>query len=194
MDKRIEFFKNIPTLNTDRLILRRILKKDIPDIYEYSSKYEVSKYLLWSPHPSIDFTKTYFQRIDKLYKKGEFYDFAIVLKDTGKMIGTVGFTSIDFFNNSAEIGYVISSAYHRRGFGKEAVRKIIELGFSEMNFHRLEAKFMLGNIASESLLKSIGFKFEGVMRDMVIKENRYRSVGIYSLLLDEYQNLSNNNL
>jgi len=192
MKSKIEIFKNIPTMSTERLLLRKINKKDLYDVYEYSKDPELSKFLLWSPHQSLEFTKVYLDRIEKLYKKGSFYDWAITLKENGKMIGTCGFTSIDFDNNSAEIGYVLSCPYHRRGIGSEAVSKVLEFGFYEMCFHRIEAKFMLGNTASEALLKSLGFKFDGIMRDMVKKEGKYHSVAIYSMLQDEYFNLWNN--
>ena len=182
MDNKLDFFKNIKPLYTERLILRRINKSDLSDVFEYASDPRTSEYLLWSPHPNVAYTKAYLQRVDKLYKSGRFYDFAITLKDTGKMIGTVGFTSADAFNSSLEIGYVLNFKYHGRGIATEAVRRIIEFGFCELNFNRIEAKFMVENSKSRDLLRRLGFKAEGILREAVKKEGQFRSCEIYSLL------------
>ena len=55
--KDFEIFKNIPTLKTERLILRKISKNDLDDIFEYSSDPEISRFLLWSAHENKRVTK-----------------------------------------------------------------------------------------------------------------------------------------
>ena len=54
-----KIFRNPPILDTERLILRKIVKTDYPDMYEYSKRAEVTKYLLWSPHRDEEYTMIY---------------------------------------------------------------------------------------------------------------------------------------
>ena len=129
----------MPVLYTERLILRKIDAKDIDDIYEYSCSGQVPEYLLWSPHTSREQTKRYVGTLKKYYAKKEFYDWAVVLKENNKMIGTCGFTRFDFSNNSAEIGYVINPEYRGRGIAGEAARRVIRFGFDDLKLNRIEA-------------------------------------------------------
>ena len=67
------------------------------------------------------------------------------------MIGTCGFSSFDFANNSAEVGYVINPAYQKRGYAPEALLEVMMFGFMELNLHRIEARYMDGNDASRKI-------------------------------------------
>ena len=107
-DKIFNIFSDIPTLECDRLVLRRMKRTDAADMYEYAKEECVTEYLLWNPHESERYTEQYLKYIQGKYRDGEFYDWAVILKSENKMIGTCGFTSIDIDNNSAEVGYVIS--------------------------------------------------------------------------------------
>ena len=188
----VRFFRHIPILNTDRLILRKILPSDHEDVYEYSSKPEVTKFLLWSCHPSLEYTRQYIEYLQGRYKIGDFFDWAITLKDSGKMIGTCGFTKIDDENKVAEIGYVLNPDYWNLGLATEAAEIVLEFAFETMNMHRVEAKFMFGNDASLTVMKKLGMKFEGYHRDAMLVKGKYRTIGYASILRNEYYNNKQN--
>ncbi|MFA6948408.1 MAG: GNAT family N-acetyltransferase, partial [Eubacteriales bacterium] len=76
MNRLRKIFSRIPELETQRLILRRMRPSDADDMYEYSRDPEVTRYLLWSPHPSRDYTKRYLEQLQSEYRLGEFYDWA----------------------------------------------------------------------------------------------------------------------
>ena len=76
---QLSIFSSIPELETERLLLRRLNVTDIEDVFKYTSDENVSKYLLWYPHPSMDFTRRYLKYVDKKYKKNEFYDWAVTV-------------------------------------------------------------------------------------------------------------------
>lgn len=186
-EKLFKVFLNIPTLYTERLSLRAMHPIDAEDMFEYARRSEVTEYLLWSEHKSLGFTKDYLVYIQSRYKLGDFYDWAIIDRESRRMIGTCGFTKIDPSNNSAEIGYVLNPDFHRRGLGSEAVSRIIEFGFEELSLNRIEARFMQGNEASLALMKKVGMTFEGYMRDLVFVKGNYRTVGVSSILRSEYE-------
>ena len=179
-------FKDPPILRTRRLILRRILKSDAADMYEYSSNPSVTRYLLWEPHESIKYTHRYLAYLQGRYKAGEFYDWAVVDRHSAKMIGTCGFTSFDFSNNSAEVGYVLNPAYWHRGIAAEALSEVLHFAFAILGLNRVEARYMTGNLESRRVMEKCGMQFEGIARGAVFAKGRYVSVGICSVLKSEY--------
>ncbi len=181
-----KMFSHIPTIETERFILRKIRLDDVDDVFEYSSSYEVTKYLSWSPHPDKEYTYEYLSYLQERYKMGDFYDWAVVCKDTGKMIGTCGFTRFDFRNNSAEVGYVINADYHGQGIGTEVLARVIRFGFERLELNRIECRFMIENAASRRVMEKNRMIFEGVMRHSMLIKGEYRNIGICSLLSSEY--------
>ncbi len=184
-----KIFSSMPTLYTDRLSLRAMHPIDAEDMFDYARRPEVTKYLLWREHEDISFTRDYLAYIGRRYALGDFYDWAIIDRESRRMIGTCGFTKIDTANNSAEIGYVLNPDFHRRGFASEAVRRILKFGFEELGVNRIEARFMQGNEASLALMMSVGMTFEGYMRDLVLAKGSYRTVGVSSILRSEYEKI-----
>ena len=188
-DKLYKIFKHIPKLSTDRLLLRKINAGDVSDIFEYSSVDEVSRYLLWYPHPSIEYTKNYVGRVLDDYKNGRFYDWAIELSSgerIGKMIGTCGFTSFDLNNNCAEVGYVLNMDHWGRGYASEALTRVIQFGFEALMLHRIEARFIIGNDKSLAVMKKCGMQFEGIRRSSMIVKGRYTDIGVCSIISTDY--------
>ena len=191
-DKIFKTFSNMPTLNTERLVLRAMHPMDAEDMFDYAKRPEVTKYLLWREHDSIHFTKDYLNYIQNRYALGDFYDWSVIDCESGRMIGTCGFTKIDTANNCAEIGYVLNPDFHRRGFGSEAVKRILKFGFEELGLNRIEARFMQGNEASLALMRSVGMTFEGYMRDLMYVKGGYKTVGVSSILRSEYEKIYKN--
>lgn len=180
-------FRNPPEIKTDRLILRKMKKSDAADMYSYARLPEVTRYLLWDPHPDIRHTARYLSYIQNRYYIGEFYDWAVTLRESGKMIGTCGFTSFDLADNSAEIGYVLNPDYWGCGYAPEAVRAVIKFGFLKMNFHRIEAKFMADNARSLRVAEKAGMSFEGIRRDSMIIKGKYENIGVSAILIGEFK-------
>lgn len=177
-----EIFSSIPTLHTERLTLRALRELDAEDMFEYASSPEVTRYLLWREHKSPAFTKEYLSYIESRYALGDFYDWAITLTDSGKMIGTCGFTRIDTINNAAEIGYVLNPAYHHLGIATEAAGAVMKFGFETLSLHRIEAKFMDGNDASRAVMERLGMTAEGFEREAVFVKGGYVTIGKYAKL------------
>ena len=185
-DKVYKIFTNMPTLKTERLSLRPMHVIDAEDMFDYAKRAEVSKYLMWSPHVSISYTKDYLRYISSRYALGDFYDWAIIDRESRRMIGTCGFTKIDTANNGAEIGYVLNPDFWGRGFAVEAAQKVLEFGFSELELQRIEARFMQGNDASLRVMQKLGMTFEGYHRDCVFVKGEYKTVGYCSITRDEF--------
>lgn len=175
-------FTDIPALETERLSLRRILPRDAIDMYAYSSDENVTRHLLWDPHPDPGYTAQYIEYLQTRYAVGDFFDWALIWKEDGRMIGTCGFTNIDLPNNNAEIGYVLHPDFHRRGIAAEAAKEVIRFGFSVLGLHRISAVCMKENTPSMRVMEKCGMTQEAVLRQAVFVKGTYRDVCIASVL------------
>jgi ribosomal-protein-alanine N-acetyltransferase len=142
------------------------------------------------PHENKAYTYDYLNYLQNRYKTGDFFDWAIVCRQSEKMIGTCGFTRFDFPNNSAEIGYVINPKYSGRGIATEASARVIRYGFEILNLERIECKYIVGNIASRRVMEKNGMTFEGIGRQSMYVKGEYHNVGVCSILRDEYYSWS----
>ena len=185
-ESQLSIFTKIPTLVTDRLIMRKMLISDYSDMFDYASRPITTKYLLWSPHESPKFTKKYLSYLQGQYREENFYDFALVEKDSGKMIGTCGFTRFNFSSYSAEIGFVLNPKYWGYSIAPEASRRVIRFGFDTLELHRIEARYMENNIQSRRVMEKSGMTFEGIYRDMMLVRGQFVSVGVCSILRSEF--------
>lgn len=180
-------FSRLPELYSDRLTLRRLEEMDTPDMYEYASRPDVTRYLTWKPHPDRAYTRDYLRYLADRYAAGMFYDWAIVYEPDCKMIGTCGFTAFHCTSDSAEVGYVINPNYWGRGIASEALELVLQFGFTELKLHRIEARFMQGNEPSRHVMEKVGMTFEGYLRDAMFVKGNYVTVGVCSILASEWE-------
>ena len=189
-DRKMNFFKNLfdtsPRIETERLILRRIRVSDARDMYEYARRPEVTRYLLWAPHESLEYTRTYLKQAEREYRAGSFHDFGVIYKENNKLIGTCGFARIDRANSTAEAGYVLNPDYWGMGIAPEALRAVIRMGFEKQGFNRIEARYMADNIRSRRVMEKCGMRCEGIHRQSLFVRDSFADVGICALLKDDY--------
>lgn len=179
-DDILHIFAKTALLTSNRLLLRKMKRTDAPDMYDYAKSLQVTRYLLWHPHPDLAYTKRYLAYVESGYRAGRFFDFAIVCRENDRMIGTCGFTRFDFPNNAAEIGYVLHPAYWNCGLATEAVETLLRYGFDTLGLHRMEARYMLDNLASRRVMEKCGMQFEGVQRGLMLIKDRYEDIGIFA--------------
>ena len=182
-------FANIPTFETQRLILRRIRVSDSSDMFEYSSDYEVTRYLTWYPHKTIDESREYAEYLQERYANGKFFDWGIEHKESRKFIGTCGFTSINLNNNQAEVGYVLARDYWGLGIVPEALRLIMDFGFNYLGFDKIEARFLEGNERSRKVMQKMGMGFDKIMYNSMHLKGEYKTVFTYSVSKEKFNGL-----
>lgn len=157
-------FSDLPTLETERLLLRKIRWSDAPDFFEYAHDPEVSKHSTWSAHQSLADTRQFMTGIMNHYKAHHVAPWGIEHKADGKFIGTCGFGNWITQHQRAEIGYALARPYWSQGYMTEAVRATLIFGFDTMQLNRIEARCKLENIGSARVLEKVGMTFEGVVR------------------------------
>lgn len=178
-------------IETERLILRNIEIDDAYDMYEYSSIPDVSQYLMWYPHINLAATEGYIEFLQKRYLRGLYADWGVVLKDSGKMIGTCGYAAVEPSTGIFEIGYVLSPLYRHCGYMTEAVNAVLDLSFNKLGFSKAILRIIDENKPSISLAERVGFKLDRIFNaEMVIKE-KIRNIAHYSLSFEDFQNKKN---
>ena len=183
----LNIFSKMPELETPRLILRAARVSDARDMFEYAKDPEVTRYLLWKPHPDEGYTRSYLEYLAGRYRIGAHYEWVVADKETKRMIGTCGFASIDCANNCAELGYVLNPAYRGRGLILEAAQRVLQFGFCVLGLNRIEARYMVENTASLRVMEKLGMQFEGVAREGMLIKGLYRDIGKCAILAKDFR-------
>ena len=181
-----DMFGDLPTLETDRLLLRKLDLGDAEDIFEYARDPEVARYVLWEAHRSIEDSQSFINWVLEQYKKGQVSPWGIVHEADEKLIGTCGFVGWFPECARAEVGYALAKKYWGKGYMSEAVRAVITFGFREMRLNRIEATCDLKNLASARVMEEVGMKFEGVLRGYILLKGASCDQKMYSLLRSEF--------
>lgn len=171
-----------PELVTDRLLLQEINPQDQAFIYEGLSHPDVIPFYGVQFH-SFEATSEQMEWYQKITDENSGTPWKIVNKATGENIGVLAIYFHKPEHNRAEVGFWLLPAFWHKGFALEALYAAIYYWKTEKGLHRLEAFVEEGNLASSRLLQKGGFQYEGTMRDYEMKNGRYISVQIFSLLL-----------
>ncbi|WP_185144796.1 GNAT family N-acetyltransferase [Elizabethkingia sp. JS20170427COW] len=109
------------------------------------------------------------------------YIFAIRLINTRELIGGIDL-GIDRNANKAELGYWLSRENWNKGYATEAVKLIINFGFTQLRLRRIYASHFDFNMASGKVLEKSGMQKEGVLRSHTFKEGKYQDHIIYAII------------
>ena len=112
--------------------------------------------------------------------------FAVEFED--HLIGVCGLTGINWVNRGAELSiYIGPDAVRRTGHGKETVKKLLEIAFTELNLNRVWLECYQFNQPGLRLFESCGFISEGVLREHVFKNGWYVSSVMMGILKSEWE-------
>lgn len=180
------------TINTDRLLLRKLEVADANDMFKnWATDSEVTKFLSWKPHDNVEETKEIIKQWTLEYENDDNYNWAIVLKDVGEVIGEISLVRMDEKHYSCEVGYCMSRKYWNMGIMTEALKAVIDYLFSEVGFNRIVALHDTKNGASGKVMGKSGMKYEGTLRQASFSEKRgFYDLAIYAILKDEWNSES----
>lgn len=161
----------VEKLETEHLILRKALIKDLESIYKNVwSDDSLTRYMLWSSTQSLEEAKTRLENfIDFQSKNNVFF---VCLKGTDEAIGFAGIKP-DEQNPGVynDCGICIAAKFQGKGYGKEVVIALSKLIFEELNGTKFHYSCFKDNIASSALCKSLGFKYLGIVKKIRKRDN-----------------------
>ena len=183
-------FEDLPDLETERLLLRKMCLYDAEDMFLYASDPELTRYVSWETHRSLEDSKSFLKFATEGYERGDFGSWGIVMKESGAFVGTCGLdVEYEPDHRRAELGYVISRDYWERGLMTEAVKAVVHFGFEELSLNRIQARYVAENRASARVMEKAGMTYESTLRQHEFLKKEYQDVEIYSVLWKEHRRL-----
>jgi len=179
-------FRCFQKIETERLLIRRVYMSDAQDMYDYSRDENVAQHVLWHAHKSLRQSKEYIQFLQYKYSRGAAASYGIILRQSGKLIGTIGFMELRPDNASADIGYSLHKDYWNQGLMTEALQAMLHYGFMELGLNRIEAVHEVDNPSSGRVLEKAGMQYEGIVRNKFYNKGRFVDVKQYAILFDDF--------
>jgi|SRR5690554_5956786 len=189
--------KNIGTkdLETNRLILRRVRLEDVEDMFNnYTSSKEVTKYLSWKPHQTVNVTKKYVNHLLENYLRDNYYEWVIELKQINQIIGAIGANEINEKLKMIHIGYCLGEKWWNKGIMTEALTRVLSFFFEEVEVNRIEAIYDSKNIASGKVMMKCNMKYEGTLRQRGLSNQGLFDTSYYAILKSDFEMLKNKNI
>ncbi len=174
-------------IETERLILRRFRVDDAEAVYRnYASNSEVTKFLPWPTHESVNETRRILAEWVEGYASENEYAWAIELKALGEPIGSISVVSRSECGTVAELGCYLGRTWWNRGYATEALTAVLGF-FFEVGFERIEARHDPENPRSGEVMKKCGMRFDGI--SPLASRNNHGSyhARVYSISSDNFR-------
>lgn len=174
---------------TNRLVLREIQLEDAPLVEKYASDDQLAKTTLNVPSPYPKGSAiNYLTHTIESQKAGKLRILAVILKETNALIGLMSI-GINITFQRGELGYWIGRPYWGKGYGTEAARKILEIGFNELKLNKVFAKAFLSNPGSYRIMEKIGLKQEGMLKEHVYRFNAFHDIVVYGMTVKDFKGI-----
>lgn len=177
---------NTKFIETERLILRKFEENDAENIFNnYASKDNVTEFLSWKSHKSLDDTKSYLENfVLPAYESDDTYRWAIVLKETNEVIGCVDVVRLNRNFKKVELGWVLDDKYWGKGLMPEAAKAVLDYLVQE-GFVRIEAHHNVANPKSGRVMEKIGMTYEGILRKSAMNnDGELVDMKLYAYIVD----------
>lgn len=173
----------LPVITGEKIVLRPITDGDTELIVRWRNDPAVYNNFIFREPLTPEMHRRW---LETKVATGQVVQYIILLRPDLVPVGSVYFRDIDPAYDSAEYGVFIGEAEARgRGVGSETARLFSDFGLRELGLHRLALRVLEGNDAARRSYEKAGFKTEGVFRDMVKLDGKYRNVIFMARLKEE---------
>ncbi len=118
----------------------------------------------------------WWENAQKEHLAGRLVRWCAFAKEDGRYLALLTIKEIDYQNYRGEVGYSLLRAEWGKGFGTEAVSRIVDYAFEVIGLHSLCAMILPDNIPSQRLIKRLGFEQEACFRELHLYENCFYDV------------------
>ncbi len=176
----------IPTIQTDRLVLRPFHIEDSKEVQRQVGSPKVAATTAAIPHPYPDgAAEEWISKHQGWFNSGTSVDFAIVLKGANKLIGNISLM-INKANQKAEIGYWLGEEHWNNGYCTEAMKEVIKYAFEVRNLNKITCRHMMTNPSSGKVMIKSGLTQEGYLKQELLKDGQFYDTVVYGLLKSEW--------
>lgn len=157
-------FSPFPTLNTERLVLRKMnIETDVPAIFELLSNEENQRYLKRPLAQSLEEAKQHISRMNKGAEDDKWLVWAIEKEED--LVGTICLWNFATAQNSGEIGYELHPDFQGKGLMSEAMQAVIDYGINQIQLDQFRAITESKNTGSIRLLEKHAFQFKRLLSE-----------------------------
>jgi len=174
--------------DTARLAIRSVREADLAALLDVNDNAEVNHFLPYARWQGMADANAWFQRMQALQVTGTAIQYVIIGHAQARAIGSVLLFHFDAGSARAELGYVLGRQYWGQGFMREALTAVIDSAFGPLRLRRLEAEVNPDNQASVRLLRSVGFRCEGLLRERWVTNGVAHDVELHGLLGRDWRN------
>jgi [ribosomal protein S5]-alanine N-acetyltransferase len=143
------------TIETDRLVIRRLRDEDLDELHEVCGDPELMRYVGEGRPLSRDETRRWIERSRANYEKHGFGSAAVVAKDGGRFAGYCGLV-YGPGGSEVELIYALKREFWGAGLATEAARAVLEYGFTKCRLTRIVATIDPANLASIRIAEKLG--------------------------------------
>lgn len=183
----MEYFEVFPILKTNRLTLKSIEIEDAESIFKMRTNQRVNEFIARNPLEKMEQAIDLVTRTQEAFLEKKAIGWAGILRDSGEIIGTCGFNTIDFLNKRAEIGGELATEFWGKKIALEAVEAILTFGFKTMRLHAIEAKVSPENRSAIFVLSHLGFVQEAYFKDRIWFENQWKDMVVLTLFEENFK-------
>ena len=177
----------MPVLSTVRLVLRPFTPQDAAAVQQLAGDPAIAATTVAIPHPYEDgVAEAWIGTHQQIFEEDHGLVLAVTLKAVRQLIGAISLLSLDRPSRRAELGYWIGQPYWNQGYASEAARAMIAFGFEGMQLNRIYAQHMLRNPASGRVMNKVGMRYEGTLRQHMVKDGQLEDVALYAVIYDDY--------
>jgi len=173
---------NSVLIETPRLQLRPWTEWDIPELVPLIGAREVAATTLRIPHP---YEEKHAHEYLATVADDNDLRLGIRLRSDGTLLGGIGLHP-DSAHKRAELGYWIGVRHWGNGYATEAAKAVVRYGFEQVKLNRIFAGHFGNNPASGNVLRKIGMRHEGCMRQHILKWSEYLDLETYAILREEW--------
>ena len=178
-------------LATARLRLRPFNRGDVDAVHAYRQREDVAEFLFDEPLSRSECAEVVQQRVNQIRwtDEGDKIVLAVEPLAGGPLVGEVSLIWRNREFRQGEIGYIFHPDVHGQGFASEAAERVLMLGFSKLELHRIAARCDVHNAKSWRVMERIGMRREAHFREHQVLKGDWDEEFIYAILEDEWRAL-----
>lgn len=175
----------MPILKGNKVVLRPLKSDDSTLFYQWRNQVDYIKNTKSFRLPKTEGMEKEWVETVMLDKSDRAVILIIEVENTS--IGFIQLSNIDWLSRNCYFGIAIcEEAMKGKGFGREAIKLILDYAFGNINLHKVSLEVTAFNKNSIRIYESLGFNEEGVLREHYYWNNQYHDVHLYGLLKEEY--------
>jgi ribosomal-protein-serine acetyltransferase len=166
--------------------LRLLEESDAEELYALveREREHLARWLPWAASQTLADTQAFLGLSRKQLADNNGFQSAIV--EAGRIVGTVGFHRVDWANRATSVGYWLAEGAQGRGTMTLAVRALVDWAFRGWGLHRVELRAAVENDRSRAVAQRVGFREEGLLREVELVGGRYLDHIVYAVLASEW--------